>query len=114
MEVGIDEAWKNGPSVTREDLRARRDERVQIPFCSDGQNLSGRNRHRFGNWLGWVESEDPPSVEEKVGSGRGDFFLPLPKRERVGVRVFRSHIATPRALTLALSQRERETMQQES
>jgi hypothetical protein len=36
---------------------------------ADCENPSGGNRDRFGIWSGWVEGEDAPAVEKKVGGG---------------------------------------------
>jgi len=69
VQMGIDEAGKNGLSATRESLRTRRDKRVHLPLCSDRQDLAGRNRHCFGDRTGWIEGEDAPPVEQKVSGG---------------------------------------------
>jgi hypothetical protein len=107
MEMGVDEAGKNGLSATRESLCVRGDKRVQLPRCPNRQDLPGGNRHSFGKRTGWVEGEDAPAVEQKVGGGGENFFPPLPRQERAEVRVFHSHIATLRTLTLTFSLRER-------
>jgi hypothetical protein len=76
-------------------LRARRNERTKIAFCTNGEDMPCRHCYCFGNGTSWIEGKNMSAVEKKIGGTKRAFLLSLSFRERVGMKIVCSHYMCP-------------------
>ncbi|MEW6300887.1 MAG: hypothetical protein AB1671_24675, partial [Thermodesulfobacteriota bacterium] len=71
VQVGVDEAGKDGSAVAGEQMRAGGDARANFSLTPDGEDMGPPHRQCIGRGTRRVEGQNATSVQQKIGSGRG-------------------------------------------